>query len=129
MVNRTMAMGAKTARTRRRRAERHGRFAEYVAALSLALKGYRIVSLRFRTPLGEVDIIARKGDLVAFVEVKARSSEQWAIDAVAYPSQKRIRAASDLWLARASDAARLSQRYDIVVVRPWRWPRHFPDAF
>ena len=119
---------------RRRNALRRGAAAEYIAAIFLMLKGYRILALRHRTKLGEIDIIARKGDLVSFievvfVEVKARADETGAVDAVSYASQKRIRAASDLWLARQRDYARLSQRYDIVAILPGRLPRHFPDAF
>jgi putative endonuclease len=114
---------------RRRKALRRGAAAEYIAAVFLMLKGYRIVALRFRTKLGEIDIIARKGDLAVFVEVKARADEMGAVDAVSYASQTRIRAASDLWLARQRDYNRLSQRYDIVAIVPGRLPRHFPDAF
>lgn len=113
----------------RRRAERRGRLAEWAAALCLRLRGYRILALRHRTPLGEIDLIARKGDLVVFVEVKARRIEGRAVDAVSAASARRIRAASDLWIARQPDAHRLSSRFDIVAVLPWRWPRHFPDAF
>lgn len=95
----------------------------------LLMKGYRILSLRYRVRAGEVDIIARRGDVVAFVEVKARRDLMAAIDAVTFTSQNRIRAAGDHWLARQPDAARLSLRYDIVAVRPLRWPQHFKDAF
>jgi putative endonuclease len=122
-------MATRTGNRRRRQAERRGRFSEYVAAAFLIAKGYRILGLRVRTPVGEIDIVARKGDVVAFVEVKARSSDQMAVDAVGGLSQQRIRAASDLWLSRRSDAHLLSQRYDIIAVRPLRIPRHFPDAF
>jgi len=114
---------------RRRKALRRGSAAEYIAAIFLMLKGYRILAMRYKTKLGEIDIIARKGDLAVFVEVKARSDEMGAIDAVSYASQKRIRAASDLWLARQRDYARLSQRYDIVAILPGKLPRHFLDAF
>ncbi len=114
---------------RRRKALRRGSAAEYIAAIFLMLKGYRILALRHRTKLGEIDIIARKGDLAVFVEVKARADEAGAVDAVSHASQKRIRAASDLWLARQRDYARLSQRYDIVAIVPGKLPRHFPDAF
>jgi len=114
---------------RRRKALRRGSAAEYIAAIFLMLKGYRVLALRYRTKLGEIDIIARKGDLAVFVEVKARADETGAVDAVSYASQKRIRAASDLWLARQRDYARLSQRYDIVAIVPRKLPRHFPDAF
>ena len=113
----------------RRKAQRRGHVSEYVAALVLMLKGYRIVALRYRTKLGEVDIIARKRDLAIFVEVKARRDELCAVDAVSYAAQKRIRDASDVWLSRQPDYSRLSRRYDIVAVLPGRLPRHFPDAF
>lgn len=122
-------MNAPDAVSLRRKAERRGHGAERLAAFALRLKGYRIVARRFRTKLGEVDLIARKGDLVAFVEVKARMSEAGAIDSVGFAAQRRIQAAGDLWLARQPDAARVSLRYDIVAVVPWRWPVHFPDAF
>ncbi|OJF90567.1 YraN family protein [Pararhizobium antarcticum] len=113
----------------RLKALRRGSLAEYRAAVALLLKGYRIVAFRYRTKVGEIDIIARKGDLVACVEVKARRSLDEAVFAVSYSAQKRIRAASDFWLSRQPDAARLSIRYDIVSVMPWRWPVHLPDAF
>lgn len=114
---------------KRQKAWRRGHMAEYLAAAFLMLKGYRILAIRHRTKLGEIDIVARKGDLAIFVEVKSRRGAQEAIDAVSFSSQNRIRAASDLWLARQPDFARLSQRYDIVAMLPGRWPQHFPDAF
>ncbi|NTG49938.1 YraN family protein [Agrobacterium rhizogenes] len=114
---------------KRQKAWRRGYVSEYLAAAFLLFKGYRILAIRHRTKLGEIDIIARKGDLAVFVEVKARRGDQEAIDAVSVSAQKRIRAASDLWLARQPDYALLSQRYDIVAILPGRWPRHFQDAF
>ncbi|ENN89441.1 protein of unknown function UPF0102 [Rhizobium freirei PRF 81] len=116
-------------RLKRQKAWRRGHVAEYLAAVFLMLKGYRILAIRHRTKLGEIDIVARKGDLAVFVEVKSRRDAQEAVDAVSFSSQRRIRAASDLWLARQPDFARLSQRYDIVAMLPGRWPQHFPDAF
>jgi putative endonuclease len=116
-------------RLKRRKAWRRGHVSEYAAALFLLFKGYRIVAIRYRTKLGEIDIVARKSDLAVFVEVKARRGEQEALDAVSFSAQRRIRAASDLWLARQPDYASISQRYDIVAILPGRWPRHFPDAF
>lgn len=114
---------------KRRKAERHGRLAEYAAALFLRLKGYRILALRYRSPVGEIDIIARRGDLVAFVEVKMRRSAQDSIDAVGYATQHRIRSASNHWISRQSDAHMLVFRYDIVAMQQWKLPRHFVDAF
>ena len=119
------------ARTRddRRKAFIRGHLSEYYAVLYLLLKGYRIKAMRFRTKSGEVDIIARKGDLVAFIEVKARRITGDAIFAVDPSTQRRIRSASLTWIARQTDAAVLSYRYDIIAVTPWIRPQHFPDAF
>lgn len=113
----------------RKRAERRGRWSEWTAALYLMLKGYRILAMRYRVRAGEVDIIARRGELVAFVEVKARRDLMAAVDAVTFASQDRIRAAGDHWLARQPDVARLSLRYDIVAITPWKLPRHYEGAF
>ena len=113
----------------RRRAERHGHVAEAAAAALLLAKGYRILARRYKTPLGEIDLIMRRGGLVAFVEVKARPSRALALEAVGAASERRIVAAADLWLAKHPDAAGLDLRYDLVLVAPWRLPRHLPDAF
>ncbi|WLS03981.1 YraN family protein [Shinella oryzae] len=113
----------------RLKAFRRGHVSEYLAALYLLAKGYRIRAIRYRTKAGEIDIIARRGDLVVCVEVKARRDVDSAVFAVTGTAQRRIRAASEVWLARQPDAHRLSLRYDIVAVRPWRLPRHFVDAF
>ena len=110
-------------------AYRRGFLAEYIAAFFLLLKGYHISAMRYRTKGGEVDIVARKGDLAIFVEVKARRSVDDALSAVGFPTQKRIEAASLHWLSRQKDAAKLSRRYDIVAVLPWRLPVHFQDVF
>ena len=114
---------------RKRRSERKGRRAELLAALALVLKGYRIAALRYRTPVGEIDIVARKRDLIAFVEVKARRDLAAGVDAVNYPAQRRIAAAGELFISRQRDSARLSWRHDVIVVSPWRWPRHLEDVF
>ncbi|QLF69155.1 YraN family protein [Peteryoungia desertarenae] len=114
---------------RRRSAERRGRWSEWIAALYLMTKGYRIKAMRFRTRGGEVDIIARRGTMVALVEVKARSDLRSAVDSVSHASQQRIRSAGDYWLARQPDFDRLTIRCDIIAVRPWRPPIHLEDAF
>lgn len=113
----------------RRAAERRGHGAERWAAWALRLKGYRILAVRHRTKLGEIDVIARRGDLVAIVEVKARPTLEAAMEAVDARSQRRIAAAADLWLTHRPDHARISLRFDIVAVLPRRWPVHVPDAW
>lgn len=110
-------------------AYRRGFVAEYLAALFLLVKGYHIVAMRYRTKSGEVDIVARKGDLSIFIEVKARRSVDDALSAVGFATQRRIEAASLHWLSKQKDAAKLSLRYDVVAVLPWRLPVHFKDVF
>ncbi|HCD85470.1 MAG TPA: YraN family protein, partial [Agrobacterium sp.] len=99
-------MAADGRNNKRRKAERRGHAAEYWAALYLLLRGYRILAIRYRTRLGEIDLIARKRDVIAIVEVKARSSGEGAVNAIGWRSQQRIRAAADLWLSRRRDAGR-----------------------
>lgn len=108
---------------------RRGHRGEGLAALALMVKGYRIVARRHRTRLGEIDLIARRGDTVAIVEVKVRPTLIEAMEAVARLSERRIEAAADLWLARQPDHARLSLRFDLVAVTPWRWPVHVENIF
>jgi putative endonuclease len=113
----------------RRAAYRHGLAAEIAAAALLSFKGYRLLARRYRTPLGEIDLIVKRGGLVAFVEVKARASDTEALDAVGPAAERRIVGAADLWRAKHPDAAGLDLRYDMVLVTPWRVPKHLPDAF
>ncbi|QIA20974.1 MULTISPECIES: YraN family protein [unclassified Mesorhizobium] len=113
----------------RQRAYRHGHRSEWLAAAALMVKGYRILARRHRTRFGEIDLIARRGDLVLIVEVKARRTLMEAMEAVRYESERRIESAADLWLSRQSDYGRLSVRFDMVAVLPWRWPVHVENVF
>ena len=110
-------------------AYRRGHRGEWLAALALMLKGYRIVARRYRTKAGEIDLIARRGDLVLIVEVKARPTLDEAMDAIGAMSERRIEAAADVWLTRQRDSARLSMRFDMVAVLPRRWPVNVADIF
>lgn len=114
---------------KKRKALARGVRGEWLAALSLRLRGYSIVERNFRCKSGEIDIIIRKGDQIAFVEVKVRDSENAALDAVGALSRRRITNAANFWISRRRDAHRLSWRFDIVAVVPGHWPRHFPEAF
>jgi putative endonuclease len=113
----------------RYRAYRKGHRGEFLASLALILKGYRIVARRFRVKAGEIDLIARRGDLVLVVEVKARPTLMAAMEAITATAERRIEAATDIWLARQPDHARLSVRFDMVAVLPRRWPVHVPNIF
>ncbi len=113
----------------RRQAYRRGHRSEWLAAAALMAKGFRIVARRYRTRLGEIDLIARRGDLVLIVEVKARNTLMDAMEAVGRDSAWRIEGCADLWLARQPDFAKLSVRFDMVAVLPWRWPVHVETVF
>jgi putative endonuclease len=117
------------AAARRRKSYQRGHRGEFLAALALMAKGYRILARRYRTRLGEIDLIARRGDLVLIVEVKARRTLMEAMEAIAWDSERRIEGAADLWLSRQPDYGRLSVRFDMVAVLPWRWPMHVENAF
>jgi len=113
----------------RRRAERAGHMAERVAALLLRLKGYRLVGRRVRTPLGELDLLARRGGVLAVVEVKARSGHGAALEAISERQRRRIAKAAEAVLARDPRLAGLTLRFDVVAVGRWRLPLHIIDAW
>jgi putative endonuclease len=110
-------------------AERKGRKGETLAVWWLRLKGYRIIARRFKTKQGEVDIIARKRDVVAMVEVKARATLLEAMDAVDNSTMRRIEAAGDIWLSKQRDFARLNIRYDLIAILPRKFPVHVESLF
>jgi len=116
-------------RDRRRQAERRGRIAEGLAALLLTIKGFRILARRARTRAGELDLVARRGALVAFIEVKARPDDQAAFDALGAGQRRRIARAAGAFLAARPDCAGCLVRFDAILVRPWRWPLHIADAW
>lgn len=116
-------------RQKRLGAYRRGHRGEWLAALALTCKGFRVLARRYKTPAGEIDLIARRGNLVVMVEVKARPTLVEAMEAVSYLSERRIEAAADLWLSRRADYGRLSVRFDLVAVLPRRWPVHVPNVF
>ena len=108
---------------------RTGISAESRAAAYLIAKGYRILARRFRTPVGEIDIIARRRKVLVFVEVKARNSLDDAAEAVTERSKLRIVAAAEYWLSQHPDDVMSEMRFDAVLVAPGRIPRHIPAAF
>lgn len=114
----------------RQRAERRGRRAEQIAAWFLRAKGYAVLTRRYKTPVGEIDLIVRRGGVIAFVEVKARQQGEAGLEAVGPRSRSRIARAAELWLARHPNAAGLDLRFDIVVVSPGLGlPKHLANAF
>ena len=107
---------------------RRGRTSEHIAAALLIAKGYRILARRHRTPSGEIDLIAKRGRRLAFVEVKARANRAEAEAALKAGQTQRMRRAADFWLSRHPRYDDFSIGFDAVFVLPWRWPIHVPDA-
>ena len=117
-------------RTKRRRgAHLFGLRAESIAVFLLRLKGYSIVARRYAVSGGEIDLIARRGGSIAFVEVKARADLDDAASAISATKRRRIARAARVWLARNPWAAGLTLRGDAVFVSLRRLPRHAPSAY
>jgi putative endonuclease len=114
---------------RRRGAHFYGLRAESIAALVLRLKGYRILARRFVVNGGEIDLIARRGGSIAFVEVKARADLEMAAISISATKRRRIARAARVWLARNPWAVGLTLRGDAILVAPRRLPRHAPSAY
>src|SRR6476660_8483538 len=103
--------------------------AESRAAAFLIAKGFRILARRWRSPVGEIDIVARRRSLLVFVEVKARERLDDAAWSVTDRQRLRIAAAAEAWLARNGDDRIRDIRFDAMLVAPGRIPRHIPAAF
>ena len=120
---------AKAAEPARVAAFRTGISAETRAAAYLMAKGYRILARRFRTPHGEIDIVARRRALLVFVEVKARAGLDEAAYAVTPRQQQRIINAAQGWLVAHPEHAEFDMRFDAMLIAPRRMPRHLLAAF
>lgn len=116
-------------RPQRRVAERFGRHAETFCVWWLRLRGYRVLARRFVAGVGEIDIVARRGSLLAVVEVKARADFQNGESPLTSRQRGRIHRAAEVFLARFPRFANHDVRFDLMLVRPWRVPRHLTDAW
>ena len=123
------AQPAASPRRERVAAFRLGLTAESRAALVLIAKGYRIAARRWKTPFGEIDIVARRRHTLVFVEVKARETATEAAEAVTERGKRRIIGAAELWLAHHPDDVNSEIRFDVILVAPGKPPRHIANAF
>ena len=114
---------------RRRQAFRRGHAAELLCLWHLRLRGYRILARRFKVPSGEIDLIARRGRVLAAIEVKARPSLAAASEAISPRQRRRVARALEHFLAQRPELAHLAPRFDVMLVMPGRLPRHLPDAW
>ncbi|WP_020398552.1 YraN family protein [Kordiimonas gwangyangensis] len=112
----------------RKAAEKRGRRAELIACTLLRLKGYRILAERVRAPVGEIDIIATRGNTLVFVEVKQRRTRAAALESITAKQRSRIERAALLWVAKHKKQ-HLSLRFDVIAIAWPRLPSHIKDAW
>lgn len=108
--------------------ESRGRRGERLAAWYLRLKGWRILAVRVKTPRGEIDLVARRGKVVAFVEVKWRASAADLDFAIDEYRLRRVAAAAEAIAPRYAKSADV-QRIDVLLLAPGRFPRHMANVW
>ncbi len=106
-----------------------GKLSELAAEMVLRWKGYSILDRRFKTTGGEIDLIARRGGRVAFVEVKRRATIDDALDTLTPRLRRRVRYAAELWMQKYDEYGKLDVAFDVVLLTPTSWPVHMLDAF
>lgn len=106
-----------------------GRRSEAWAAAWLMLRGYRILGFRLKTPQAEIDVLAKKGCVLAVVEVKSRTTIEAALEAVSFDQRDRLRRAGTSLAARRPGLTDCAVRLDLLALAPGRLPRHIPDAW
>ena len=114
---------------RRQRAQRRGRAAEWLCLWHLRVRGWRILARGWRCSAGEIDIVARRGKVLAVIEVKSRGEFAAAAIALAPRQRRRIARAAESFLLQRSDLVGLDLRFDLMLVTPRRLPRHWPGAW
>lgn len=112
----------------RTQAERRGRRGETIAAWYLRLKGFRILDRRVRTRLGEIDLVARRRGLIAFVEVKTRDSAGELAHAIDEHRLARVAAAAGILAPRYAGSGE-DIRIDVILIAPGRLPQHIENAW
>jgi putative endonuclease len=113
----------------KQRAHRNGLRAELVALICLTLKGYWLVSWRTKTPVGEIDLVMRRGKTLVFVEVKARAVRADAAHAIHGENQSRVVRAAQYFLRGHPNYTACDIRFDAVLIAWYRWPHHIQNAF
>jgi len=110
-----------------------GALAEHLAALLLRMKGYRILARQLHTArgigAGEIDIVAKRGHTLAFVEVKARATSAQALEALSHQQRDRIQRAAVIYMSDHPRFAKFNMRFDLIAVAPWQIPNHIQNAW
>ena len=114
---------------KRKASYQRGIKAEFLAKIFLRLKGYRILAHRYKTPVGEIDLIAKKGQLLIFIEVKARESMEQALESVSSTQQKRIIRAALYYLNSIHKYEKYTTRFDVICIDRTFLPKHLENAW
>jgi putative endonuclease len=118
-----------TPSAKRRNAWRRGLNAESLSVVWLRILGYQIIERRLRTPVGEIDILARRRDVLAVVEVKTRRTRRSALESVTARQRMRLQRAAQWLIAGRPGLAALTIRFDVIAIAPWRMPVRIIDAW
>lgn len=114
---------------RRKQAEDFGRHGETLALWYMRAKGYFLVTRRYKTPAGEIDLVMRRGRQLVFIEVKTRTKSDELGMALAQVNAARIGHAAQHFIMRHKRHAACDLRFDVIFLAPWAWPRHVKNAF
>jgi len=95
----------------------------------LSVTGWRVLAWRWKCPLGEIDLVAKRGKIISFIEVKARQKEQAAINLITAHLWRQISEAADLFMARHGQYANFSWLFDAIIIVPRKWPRRFKNMW
>jgi putative endonuclease len=106
-----------------------GHHAEWIAALFLRMKCYKLLALRYKTRVGEIDLVMRKSKQIIFVEVKARADMRSGLEAISSKSQARIQRSAESFVKANPKYAQYDWRFDAVIIKPYRMPYHLKDAW
>lgn len=115
--------------SKKQRAHRGGHRAEYAAQCYLLAKLYLPIARRYKTPVGEIDLVLKRGKQLVFVEVKARQHIAAAAEAIHSTNQQRVVRAAQYFLQAHPEYAHHHVRFDAVLIAWYRWPKHIPNAF
>jgi putative endonuclease len=121
--------GKRKQQNKKIQAYRRGIRAEIIAGLYLTLTGWRVLAWRWKCPLGEIDLVAKNGKVITFIEVKARQKEQSALDSITAHQWSRISNAADIFMSQQRQYADCSWRFDKIIIVPRQWPKRFKNMW
>lgn len=116
-------------KTQKQKTYDRGVWAEKYAAGYLVAKGYKILAERYKTKYGEIDLIIRKGNVIAFVEVKSRRSINEALESITPKMRIRIGNAAQYYLSQNEEAVHCDLRFDVIAIKPPLFLAHLDNAW